>query len=473
MKRLLGMVLVIVLLTAMVGCGKDDKKPENETATPTSAPTETATPTEKPTDTPDDPGENEGPQTVLGRIAAAAMNVFTDGNCRMDISETQRSEGETYESRDQMRMMTEEDGAKQLYRETKDSDDSTLWHYAYLTKEGGYLVQTWYEPGLKFEYDTHIVSGEDAQYMWTFLDSLSPDIGVKAEKAAPLVALNALMAKGYPGIRADLVPESKGTLEQVVASLSAFDTEAALKAAVGWSRDEDGTDHFKLPQEAIQRLLAAAKQEMSVFVTNPSDSAMNKVELDITYQRVNGLNGIDRECLKTLTLRFAAPGASAEYKIEFSNIGTTTFTVPKQAGEEYEKLKSTYKKRLGDADASNWLAENKLYYEELLSGVFAEDDQMVRDVLNAYAAIAMKEENKDKIIDKLTPQDTSVVLMNGDSLDKTGIDFIDEQLRELYPDLKFDVKSKTYRDTMSLKVWFIPENGKVEVYYKVYYDNDY
>ena len=246
-----------------------------------------------------------------------------------------------------------------------------------------------------------------------------------------------------------------------------------MKAAVGWSRDEDGTDHFKLPQEAIQRLLAAAKQEMSVFVTNPSDSAMNKVELDITYQRVNGLNGIDRECLKTLTLRFAAPGASAEYKIEFSNIGTTTFTVPKQAGEEYEKLKSTYKKRLGDADASNWLAENKLYYEELLSGVFAEDDQMVRDVLNAYAAIAMKEENKDKIIDKLTPQDTSVVLMNGDSLDKTGIDFIDEQLRELYPDLKFDVKSKTYRDTMSLKVWFIPENGKVEVYYKVYYDNDY
>ena len=469
MKRLLGMVLIIVLLAALVGCGKDDKKPDDEAATPTAAPAEEATPTVKPTDTPDDPGEEEGPTTVLGRIAAAAMNVFERGNLRMEINVTEREDGETYEKRDQMRMMTEEDGAKQLYRETKSGDNSTSWWYSYLTKEGGCLVSAWYEAELKMDYSSYIVSGEDAQYMWTFLDSLSPNLGAKDEKTEPLVALNALMAKGFPGIKADLVPESKGTLEKLVASLSAFDTELVLKQALGWSRDEDGTDHFKLPEEAIQRLLTAARQEMSVFVTSTSTTSLTKFEIDVTYQKVADSNGIDRECLKLITLKLGAPGKSAEYKIEFSNIGTTTFTVPKQAGEEYEKLKSTYKNRLGEADVSDWLDENRVYYEELLSGVFAEDDALISKVLDAYAAVAMDDANTDKIIDKVMGNDIKVVLLNGDSLDKTGIEFVDEQMRAQYPDLKFDIKAKSYRDTIALTLTFKAENGKVVVYYHIDY----
>lgn len=442
------LVLLVVLVGALLaGCGKGTS--END---PTPTPAATATPTqqaqkdETPTPTPtEEPQRLEG--TVFERMYSALHNTFAEKNCTVDSAITGMSSSDETSQTKQIRFVEEENGEMLFVADTFD-DGSKQNKYVFLSDKGGVDMATWWGDG-KMNYDYMKVSEEDASFMYSIIH------GLREPGDAAFQNLVRLFASVFPDWPTNLISDQSSLL----GLLAPFSSEEYLQKTFSYHRLEDGTDVFIIKSQTIVNFLQYTDKDFRSFRYYVGEQTFNMLPMLGDIEFAVSYNGV---YLDKITLRCIVADKAAEWKITFSNIGTTTYNLPTSAQEKFEAIKNGSMAGDGVTDEVSWLRE---YQQDALAGRVDQDVAMLREIANAYREIVKDPEIVEAVKKAIGAQDAWRIIYEEDSrYDVCDIPEIDQKLKERFGDAKIKSASVWLRPAYVV-IYLVPENGGISVYF--------
>ncbi len=453
MKRCIGLLLCILLLTSVVGCGK--KNPSSTpTPTPDSTPTATATPTDEPVVRPEQPPIRE----ILDGISAiSAQNSFS-----LSVTVERIYQGAPYDKYVNKKKVIydPENQAVSLYYENVDETDEDeserTYTYFFYKADGGINVKARYENGIK--YKIRGMAAHTCEKMYALYREMFTANG------KPIAPLYDILSEVYEGMPIDFLKDDKNFRDSVEQLATLFDDEKNLKSILGYEKLGEGKYAFSfdpksLPIPELTDLLKSPQVATQFYMYGPLvPSIVTNVRLEVTVEE-----GVLSDAVVTISTNAEL---DCTITVKVYDVGKTTYMIPENMRQDYENAKVAYKNQQEERDM---LANEKRLYDEFMDGTYERDVQTVQDLFDAYAEAFKDSETEKAILNEIHEKGTGgkellVTYSNGDKVDQTGIPLLDAALKKEFKAGKFELNCFYYQDyilTLALR----DENGKVALYY--------
>lgn len=448
--RKVAVLFLMLTVFCLAGCGK--KTPAEEpSVTPTATPGE-ATPTTGPEGTPT-PVVTEGPDipegTPLERLITGLHNAFADGNVTVSTSMTATNGTETETRSKAYRFVPQEDG-ELIYIDETFTDASKQHEFLFYHEHGGIHMWEWWE-NTKMVYEFEPIGEEDAKYMYPLIRALR-EPGDEAFR----LFVN-MLYDIFPDMPKTVLPKDT-TLMQLLAPIA---SEENLEKTLSYHQTEDGADVYVIHREQIASFVQSVStgfagmryylgdQQLASF-TDATD-----VEIAITYANA---------CVDTITVKFGSVsnGSKAEYKIAFSNVGTSVINIPTKKAEEFEKRKFN---TMGE-EPSNEIGWVKQYVRDALEGRVDKDVETINDLLHFYNDMLSDPEVNATVKEIIGKEEYFIYYSEGSNYDKAGIEILDKKLKEKYGAQKLQMVSVMWTP-LDFQIILMVPTGETEV--KVYW----
>ena len=179
------------------------------------------------------------------------------------------------------------------------------------------------------------------------------------------------------------------------------------------------------------------------------------VEIVITYANA---------CVDTITVKFGSVsnGSKGEYKIAFSNVGTSVINIPTKKAEEFEKRKFN---TMGE-EPSNEIGWVKQYVRDALEGRVDKDVETINDLLHFYNDMLSDPEVNATVKEIIGKEEYFIYYSEGSNYDKAGIEILDKKLKEKYGAQKLQMVSVMWTP-LDFQIILMVPTGETEV--KVYW----
>ncbi|MBP5354247.1 MAG: hypothetical protein J6Y67_03785 [Lachnospiraceae bacterium] len=450
MKRIILVVLAVFLIALPIGCGKQQKDNETKpevTATPTPTTTATdGTPTPKPTD---EPERLEG--TAIERFLTALHNSFGEGSVTV-TSEMKGMNGDEEETRTkQVRFIIGDDGVLMFVADTWE-DGSKQNDYIFLQEHGGVDMATWWGNS-KMNYDFMAVSEEDAGYMYPIIRNL----GEPGD--AWFQSFVKVLAHIFPDWPSKVIPENSSLLTL----LAAFSSDEYLEANFGYHKSDDGADLFVIRQEMLEKFVNYVDSDFPSFRWYLGDQSLDMLTMIGNPQLMVSYNGA---MLDKIAFHFSVAGKTADWTITFSEIGSTSISVPSAAQEKFESMKTT--NSLGVE--STWRVKYMTQFQlDAIEGRITQDEQMLNELLDAYVEFGKDPEVAAAVREELKTSQSAWATFYGEGsrYDVSKIPVLDAKLKERFGDRTLTSKS-VWLMPLEITVYLVPEVVEDEL--SVYWD---
>ena len=449
--RKVAMLFVLVTVLCLVGCGK--KTPAEEpSATPTATPAET-TPTTGPEGTPT-PEVTEGPDipegTPVERLVTALHNAFADGNVTVTTSKTETNGTETETSGKSVRFVTQDDGELVFIDETF-SDGGKQHEFIFFQEHGGvHMWERW--ENTKMVYEFQPVGEEDASYMYSIIHALW-EPGDKA-----FAQFMKLMADIFPDI-----PKKAISGADLLEALAPYSSEEFLEKTLGYHQTEDGADVYVIRRELIAGLLQSVSADfkgMAYYLGNGNMTGLaDLADVEVTVTYANG-------CVDAITVKLASAsnGGKAEWKLAFSNVGSTVINIPTKKEEEFEKRKFN---SMGE-EPSNRIGWLKQYERDALEGRVDKDVETVNTLLYFYRDMLADPETNAAVKEIIGTEEYIIYYSEGSNYDKSGIELLDKKLKEKFGAQKLEMASVMWTPLdFHIILWYSSADNAVMVYWEI------
>jgi len=431
MKR--GKVLLAVLMIAVLlsGCGKpasngSDKTTPTATATPAAPANGTATPT--PTEEPDVPDLPEG--TLLERFVAAAQNTFAQGNLTIDYSITGQLPEQDEKTKSKKICFNKLEDGELVYSNNTYEDGTKDLKYAYLHENGGVYLSSWWAD-VKMEYFMQQIGKNEGGHMYQVVRSLHESADAAYQSYV------SMLAAFFPDWPKTLLPLD-GKLLTVFAPLN---NDEILTKNFEYHKAEDGSEVLVIRKELIAKVIGYCQNNFKGILYYFGDSGLSILsqigDFEVTV-KFNG-NVLDRITVSTVSGSYAKINS----EIKFSEIGTTEIVLPKAKAEEFEKAKKNTSVGEPVEDRLDWLLQ---YETDALEGRVDADVAMVNEYLNY-----MREVIKDPVINAAVMEavngqiELEILLHEGSKFAGTGIELLDEKLKDKYGDTTIKLQSVMWK----------------------------
>ena len=453
MKRCIGLLLCILLLTSVVGCGKKNSS-STPTPTPDSTPTATVTPTDEPVVRPEQPPIRE---ILQGISAISAQNSYS-----LSVTVERIYQGAPYDKFvfKKKIIYDPENQAVSLYFEDVDETDEDaperFYTYFYYKEDGGINVKARYENGIK--YKIHGMASHTCEKMYALYREMFTANG------KPIAPLYDILSEVYEGMPIDFLKDDKTFRDSVEQLATLFDDEKNLKSILGYEKLGEGKYAFSfdpksLPIPALTDLLKSPQGEMVFYIYGPlPPSVVTNVRLEVTIEE-----GVLSEVAATVSTNAEL---DCNIAVKVYDVGKTTYMIPENMRQDYENAKAAYKNQQEERDM---LANEKRFYDEYLDGTYERDVKTVQALFDAYYAAFKDPETEKAILKEIHEKGTGgkellVTYTNGDRVGQTGIPLLDEALKKEFKGDKFEFHGYYYEDYI-LTIALRDENGKVALYY--------
>ncbi len=449
MKRILLVVLAVFLIALPIGCGKNttDNDPTPTTApTPTTEAATDGTPTPKPTE---EPERLEG--TAVERFLTALQNTFAEGSVTV-TSEMKGMNGDEEETRTkQIRLISSDEGELMFVADTWE-DGSKENKYVFLQEHGGVDMSTWWGNS-KMNYDYMAIGAEDAKYMYPIIRNL------REPGAAWFQSLVSAYAHMFPDWPAKLVPENSSLLTL----LASFCTDEYLEKTFGYHKTDDGADMFVIRNEQLENFKNFVNSDFVGLRYYLGDQTIDTLPMLGEPQLKVSYNGV---FLDQIVFHLTTGGKTAEWAITFSEIGSTTISVPSAAQEKFESMKTTNSLGVEYTERINYITQYEL---DSFDGKVAKDEAMLQELLDAYVEFGKDPEIAAAVRGELntTKEAWATFYGEGSRYDVSKIPVLDAKLKERFGDRTLKSNS-VWLTPLEITIYLVPEGveGEVSVYWE-------
>lgn len=453
MKRCLGLLLCILLLASVAGCGKN-----SPSATPTPTPdvsvTVTATPTVEPVVTEEEPPLRE---ILKGVSAITKQNSFSVSVTTERIY--QGSRYDKYTKKKKIIFDPEKQDVSVYYEavdETEDEAPERAYTYYYYKEDGGLSVKARYENGIK--YKIRGMAAYSAGKLYSLYRELFSDNG------KPIEPLYGILSEVYEGMPIDFLKDDRTFRDAIEPVLTLFDSEKNLKSTLGYEKEGEGKyafsfDPLSLPIPFLTDMLKSPQVETQFYMYGPfSPVYVTNVRIVFTIE-----DGILSQIDANVSTK---EDFNAVISVKIYDVGKTSYMIPANMLPDYEKAKAAYKNQ---QEVRDLLKIEKQMFDEIMDGTYERDRNHVQELFDAYYAAMQSAETEKAILKEISEKgqggrDYLITYSNGDRVDQTGIPLLDAALKKEFKPGKFELHSSVFGGYI-LTVVLREEDGKVGLYY--------